>query len=192
MKISRRALTLTEVLIGAAVFFLALAMVWSFFVGAGTQTGRSVESSDSVRSVLIATEFMRYDVARMRLVTSQQDLAIFDDGRGLSVRVPREITGDFWNYTWDPVTYRLQRIPGTLGAALIRTDSKGSQKLANCLLRDMLVRIVAVGEVNPMQAYLEITLVGMGQPNGKEMYTNACLIPLTLWSPPEKYEVPSH
>jgi hypothetical protein len=192
MKTTRRALTLVEVLIGAAVLFLALAMIWSFFASAGTQTGRSVGSSDAVRSVLIATEFIRYDVARMRLVKATEDLAIFDDGRALSVRVPRDITADFWNYTWDPVTYRLQAVPGTEAKVLVRQDSKSKTQLANCYLADMLVRTVDVGEASRLQSYLEVSLVGVGGPSSKEMYTSVCLIPLTVWAPPVKYEVPSH
>jgi hypothetical protein len=161
-------------------------------VSASQGTAKSVESSDAVRSVLIASEFISDDDARMRLVDPSKDLAIFDDGRGLSVRVPREVGNDFWYYTWDPVTYRLQAIPGTDSFALVRTDASGSKPLASCLLRDMLVRVVPVGEVSDMQAYLEITLVGVGNASSKAMYTQAQLLPLTLWSPPTKYEVPSH
>lgn len=202
---TRRGLTLVEVLIGASVFFLAMAMMWSFFVSASQQTGKTADSSDAVRSVMIASEFMRYDVARMRLVDPSKDLAIFNpggdigDGRGLSMRVPREMGADFWYYTWDPVTYELKYPLGIKvedynprPLQLWRTDSTGSKPLANCWLADMLVRVVPVGEVSEMQAYLEITLVGLGSPGSKAMYTQAQLLPLTLWAPPTKYEVPNH
>lgn len=199
----RRGLTIIEVLIGASVFFLAMAMVWTFLVGGTQQTAKSSESSDAVRSVMIASEFIRYDVSRMRLVDPSKDLAIFNPGtdlgvgRGLSVRVPREMTQDFWYYTWDPVTYQLDPIMGTENMTprpyqLVRIDSNGRKPLAGCYLADMLVNVVDVGKVSEMQAYLEITLVGLGAPGSKQMYTQAQLLPLTLWAPPVKYEVPNH
>lgn len=199
----RRGLTIVEVLIAASVFFLAIAMVWSFFVSGSQQSAKSAESSDAVRSVMIASEFIRYDVSRMRLVDPSKDLAIFNPGtdlgvgRGLSVRVPRDMTADYWYYTWDPVTYQLDPIMGTENMTprpyqLVRIDSNGRKPLAGCYLADMLVNVVDVGKVSEMQAYLEITLVGLGAPGSKQMYTQAQLLPLTLWAPPVKYEVPNH
>ena len=200
---NRRGFTIIEILFGAAIFILIMALVWSFFVSGSQQSKASGESSDAVRSVMIASEFIRYDVARMRLVDPSKDLAIFNPGtdlgvgRGLSMRVPRDMTPDFWYYTWDPVTYQLDPILGTETMVprpyqLVRIDSAGRKPLANCYLADMLVNVVDVGKVSEMQAYLEITLVGLGAPGSKAMYTQAQLLPLTLWAPPIKYEVPSH
>lgn len=200
---THRGFTIVEVSIGGVLFVMILGLIWSFFVSGSQQSGRSAESSDAVRSVMIASEFIRYDVARMRLVDPAKDLAIFNPGtdlgagRGLSIRVPREMTNDFWFYTWDPVTYQLDPIMGTETMVprpyqLVRIDSNGRKPLANCYLADMLVNVVDVGTVSEMQAYLEITLVGLGSPGSKAMYTQSQLLPLTLWAPPTKYEVPNH
>lgn len=198
-----RAFTLVEVLIGVGLLVLVMGLVWAFFFGGAQQTKGSQESSDAVQSVMIASEWIRSDVARMRLVDPSKDLAIFNPGtdlgvgRGLSLRVPRELTPDFWYYTWDPVTYQLDPIMGTENMVprpyqLVRIDDKGRKALANCYLADMLVNVVDVGAVSEMQAYLEITLVGLGAPGSKAMYTQSQLLPLTLWAPPIKYEVPNH
>ena len=199
--IRRHALTIVEILIGLSLLVLLFSIVWTFFGSANQQTARSSESSDAVRSVMMASEFIRYDVARMRLVDPSKDLAIFNPGAGmgraLSVRVPQDMTPDFWFYTWNPVTYEMapsldnQDNPPRY-YLLYRTDEKGKKPLANCYLKDMLVRVVPMGEVSAMQAYLEITLVGLGGPNSNTMYTQAQLLPLTLWAPPTKYEVPNH
>lgn len=193
----RAAFTIVEVLIGLALFALVLILVWNFFIGGTQQTQKGADSSDAVRSVMIASEFIRYDVARMRLVDPSKDLAIFKDGRALSVRVPREMTPDFWYYTWDPVTYELAPPIDSNESPpryqlLYRTDKDGKKPLANCYLKDMLVKIVPIKEVSAMQAYLEVTLVGIGNPTSTTMYTQAQLLPLTLWAPPTKYEVPNH
>jgi prepilin-type N-terminal cleavage/methylation domain-containing protein len=194
---ARRGYTIVEVMVGLMIMALLMVMIMTFFSSGTSQSTKGADSSDAVRSVMIASEFMRYDIARMRLVDPSKDLAIFKDGRALSVRVPREMTPDFWYYTWDPVTYELappvdsNENPPRY-QMLYRTDEHGRKPLANCYLKDMLVKIVPIKEVSAMQAYLEITLVGIGNPTSSTMYTQAQLLPLTLWAPPTKYEVPNH
>ena len=38
---------------------------------------------------------------------------------------------------------------------LVRDDGRGARPVAGCLLKDLLVRYVAPGEVSPLRAYLE-------------------------------------
>lgn len=200
----RRAFTIVEALVGLSVMVLAAALVHEFYVSAGKGTALSVEQADALRSVLIASEFIRTDLGEMRFLDVKKDIAIEPANKKFSVYIPPVLSPDLWSGNYFTVIYELERIPGTPGVSRLmrRMAGKSPEPLANCLLKDMIVRIVpargavvpwhptfAPAGVSAYQGYLEVTLVGTGSLAGRSTYTSTILHPLTYMSPPEPYQL---
>jgi hypothetical protein len=123
-----------------------------------------------------------------------RDLAITDGGSGLHVRVPKAPSStDPWNAEHVPVSYRLEPTPGFQGAQrLLRKNGRTGEErpLRGCLLKRVQFALVPLrtsgtggGGLSDLQAYLEITLVGMGSENGTVVHTASMLYPLVLMAP---------
>lgn len=197
---NRPAFTLVETIVAFAVMALLAALVHGFYVSAAQGTSMSVEASDALKSVSTAVEVLRTDLGGM---TFQRlaDLSITKDGRGFAVSVPKGLEPDLFKADWQVVRYALEAVPKSEGAhRLIRSVDDARTPLASVLLKDLRVRFVppkgvrvpaepvyAQEGVSPFQAYLEITLVGMGAPAGKQTYTASILHPLSATAKPAPY-----
>jgi type II secretory pathway pseudopilin PulG len=188
----REGLTLIEVLVGLGVMVLVAGLVWSLHSGATFSTARVTEHSDAVRSVLIASERLRADVGRVMLQDLDQDVAVLDDGRGISFLVSARVEGDPWTLDKHVVTYRLKKVPGSPVAHwLVREAGNGAaEPVPACLLEDMQVRVVQDGEQGEERMWIELTLVGVGQPKPSTRYVGSLLVPLAMVETPGGYEVP--
>ena len=182
--------TLVEALVGASVFLLAISMIYTFFLGATNSTGKSVEASDALRSVLIATEALRHDAGRL-VFQRRTDLVLTNQNRGLSTLVPEAFGTDLWNNQTSPVTYSLEPVEGASEVfRLIRKDSAGSHALGGCLLKDLLITYVAPKDISKLQAYLQVTMIGLGSTSAKATYTGSALLPLNQIVQPQPYVLP--
>lgn len=195
-RLSRKAFTIVEIMISVAIFAMVIILVYAFYVGGATSTSKSVDHSDAIRSAVIACEAIRRDLARALYQEPTRDLGIFNNGRGVSVRIPSEPLDEnnLWQALHSPVTYTLKDIPGSKGAKyLIRKDDKeggGSERqLKGCYLRDILVQYIPQGKISPLQAYLEVTMIGMGNPKNDVTYTTSMLIPMPLMLPTGQYSL---
>jgi hypothetical protein len=154
-----RGFTLTETSIAAALSLIAFGIL-AAYQHAATRAGRqSIAQAESLRSILIASEMMRDDLASMVCHEPSEDVAVFDHGRGLSFR--SAIAGpDLVKGKAQVVTYSLQPIPGQLlGYQLMRQDERSTRPVAG--IRDLVVTCITSGFRDPGRLYLEITLVGM-------------------------------
>jgi len=187
---TRRAVTLVEVLVASAVFLVLAAAAYPFLTGAAGGTARAVEASDALRSTLIATELLRHDAARL-FFQHRDDLVIMNDGRALSMLIPAP-TADLWTLPVQPVTYTLAAVPAADRVyRLLRDDGAGPRPVAGCLLRDLLVRYVAPGEISAQRAYLEVTLIGLGSERPRTSYSASALLPLDRTRLPRAYPLPA-
>jgi hypothetical protein len=183
-----------ELAVGTSIALLVMAMVYGFWAGASRSTGRSVEHSDALRSVLIASEFIRHDVSQMLYQWPSRDMAIFAGQTALGLRVPGRLDpADFWskeNNVFDPVTYTLQLVPGSRNVfRLIRKDLGGPSPLRACLLGGLHFEKIGPGVVSQDQAYLQVTMVGVGSEKPSAFFTSSMLIPLTPMYPPVPYRL---
>jgi len=199
----RAAFSIVEVTIGMAILVMLLAVTHSFHIGATKSAAITGEHSEALRSVVVALESIRRDLEQMIYQCPSRDLALLNhpelgDNRGLSVRVSDgSISSDSWRATFVPVSYALRRVAGSSHAYhLVRTDTNSGKEtvLKSCLLRDMLIRHVPLKDgggkgLSPYQAYLEITMIGLGSLNGQDSYTASMVVPLALMYPAMAYTV---
>lgn len=185
-----------EITIGAAIFVMLLILTWAFYSGGMKSNSKSVEHSDALRSVVIAFESIRRDLARALYQEPTRDLGIFNMGRGVSVRIPSEADpNNLWQALHSPVTYSLKEVPGSdpnnKSHQLVRKDDRDNSEriLKGCYLRDLLVQYIPQGQISPLQAYLEVTMIGMGGPKSKAVYTSSMLIPMPLMLPTGQYSL---
>jgi len=182
---------------------MLIALAHTFYVGATTGTIRSIEHGDALRSVSVAMEAIRRDLEQMLYQCPQRDLALLPHpelgpGRAISLRVPDpgEAT-DPWKALHVPVLYELRRVAGSPHAHhLVRKEAESGREtvLRSCLLRDMLAHFIplkaqASQGLSRYQAYLEITMIGLGSPEGTATYTASMMVPLALMSPAGIYTV---
>lgn len=196
-----RGFTLVEIVVGLAILALLLSMAYAFHLGAARNTALTGEHTVALRSVMVALESLRRDLEQMSYQCPQRDLVLLShpelgDGRGVSLRVPDAPGADDpWRETYVPVTYQLRRVAGSKAAYhLVRTMAASGREtvLANCLLRDMLVHFLPPGSagspgLSPYQAYLEITMVGLGSVDGTATYTASIMVPLAMMRPAGAY-----
>jgi hypothetical protein len=198
----RRAATLVEVSVAALLACLVAGMISGLFASAQGSSHRSVESSDAVRSALIAMESIRSDVGRLTLESAGRDIAVLDGGRGLSLHVARPLGDDLWRVDTDAVTYRLDAVDASRRAhRLVRQDSTGRWPLAACLLGDMLVTMVSAGpgtgaapEAPPRPpgasgSWLEVSLIGVASRDGGATHVESAWLPLAPIAEPLPYVV---
>jgi len=189
--------------VGISIFMMVMSIVYAFYVGAAKSTRGSVEYSDAIRSVMIASEAIRRDVSQMLFQRVGRDLAIFDDYRALSVRVPSSTLAevddgsDLWRAEHTPVTYTLEPVQNSKSNAkiLIRkeTENNREDRLRSCLLQDMFVQYFppssAAESISPLQGYLDIAVIGLASKDSSVKYTTSLLIPLPYMSAPQPYQV---
>ena len=198
-----RGFTIVELVLGLSLTALVLSMAYSFQVGATRETKLTGEHAEALRSVLVAMESMRRDLEQMLYQCPQRDLALLPHpelgpGRAISLRVPDpgEAT-DPWKALHVPVLYELRRVAGSPHAHhLVRKEAESGREtvLRSCLLRDMLAHFIplkaqASQGLSRYQAYLEITMIGLGSPEGTATYTASMMVPLALMSPAGIYTV---
>jgi prepilin-type N-terminal cleavage/methylation domain-containing protein len=182
----RRGFTLAETIVAAAIFTLIVAIVASLYAGATRGANLSVEASDALRSTLIAAEYIRRDVGEMLFQLPDRDLVISPDRHALTIRVPGSLPEDFWKADFEGLIYRLERMPGTTGTfRLVRQFRKQSEAIAGCLLQDVTFTHVRPGGLSPLQAYLQVTLVGLGSADRPTTYTYSMFLPLTKLKAPQ-------
>lgn len=187
---SRRGFTLVEVAVAASIASLVLAMVYVFWVGAATSTGKSVEHSDALRSALLASEIIRSNVQRVALVVPQRDLGILQTGTGFGAHLWDSLAEDMWSWRYHTETLDLTKVPDTEGVfQLSLTTPKGTSTIPGCLLGGLHFMLIEPGTVSASQGYLQITLVGLGNIKPAATFTSSALIPLTPWSPPAFYRM---
>lgn len=193
---------MVEICVSLAVLVLAAALVHALYISAARGTSMSVEASDALRSVLTASEFLRTDLGEMTL-QKLSDLVIAKEGRELAFSVPKRLETDLYMCDWTVVKYELERLPGATGVhRLVRSVGDQPTPLASCLLKDLRVRYVppkgvpvpaepiyAQEGMSPFQAYLEITLVGLGSAAARQSYTASLMHPLTFARPPAPYKL---
>jgi hypothetical protein len=185
-----RGLTFVEVLIGTTVFFMVLALVFTFFLSGTDSSGRSVEASDALRSVLLATEFLRHDAARLVFQRSD-DLKILNGGRGIGMLVVEEMGPDLWSSGTVSISYSLAPVAGAREVyQLVRQEKGPPRPISGCLLKDLLIQYVPVGQVSALQAYLEVTMIGLGSTSARATYTGCSLLPLNPVVAPAPYPYP--
>lgn len=197
----RSGFTLVEGIVSLSVMVLAAAMVHGLYVSAAQGTSMSVEASDALRSVLIATEFLRTDLGGMTF-QKLADLKLPEDGKELGFSVPKRLEPDLYKCDWQAIRYQIETIPGYAGHRLVRSVDDDRQPLANVWLQSFRARYVppkgarvpdepiyAKQGVSPFQGYLEITLVGLGGAAGKQTYTASVLHPLTPARTPTPYRL---
>jgi len=186
----RAGFTVVEVLVGLSIFVLVLSILFSLTREAQVGTNLSVDASDALRSVFLATETMRRDVSRLVFQT-RDDLSIFNQGRGLSFLVADTLGDDLWNSPATAVTYMIRPASSQSDVfQLVCQDKSGTRTVAGCYLKDLMVVFRPKGQISPLQAYLEISMIGVGSPGGKATYAGSSLIPLTPLVPPRFYLLP--
>src|SRR3569832_1291761 len=106
-RLSRKAFSVVEVMIACAIFAMVVILVYAFYVGGATSTSKSVDHSDAIRAAVVACEAIRRDLARALYQEPTRDLGIFNNGRGVSVRIPSEPLDEnnLWQALHSPVTY---------------------------------------------------------------------------------------
>lgn len=187
-----RGFTLVEGLVSLAVMVLAAALVHGLYLSAAQGTSMSIEASDALRSVLIASEHLRTDLGGMTF-QKLSDLKLPDDGRELGFSVPKRLEPDLYKCDWQAIRYRLE------GNRRVRHVDDDKAPLASVSLKEFRARYVppkgakvpaepiyAQAGVSPFQGYLEITLVGLA---GKQTYTASLLHPLTPARTPTPYRL---
>ena len=181
----RAGTSLIEASIAVVLAAMVLNGVTVIASGANGSTARSGSESDALRSVVLATESLQRDIAGMAYQIPDRDLAIFDGGHGVSFRIPSAADSrDLWNISYVPVSYALNPVPGSSAKFLIRTDSKGARALPGCYLRDLHVVFTPQGVMSPVQAYLNVIVIGLDSPAGKTALTSSFLVPLALMGLP--------
>ncbi|MBI4862145.1 MAG: hypothetical protein HY815_18095 [Candidatus Riflebacteria bacterium] len=181
----REAVTVVEALVGANLLLVVVAIIVACWVRAGRSAGTSSDSGDAVRSAVTALEAIRSDVRQMWFRDAARDLAIFDQGRGVSVRVPERLTRDFWTTANVPVTYSLEPVrAGARARRLVRRCGDRVGVVAGCTLAD--VRFVYRAGDDAAGHRLEVTVVGLA-PGGKARYVAAASIPMELVGSPAPY-----
>jgi hypothetical protein len=151
---------------------------------------RASASAEALRSTLIATEFLRYDLGRALLGDLETDISAMEDGRRLEVTIAGPTGADLNEFKPVRIAYFLQPVPGSAGAhRLVRQDGAGVRFVESCVLQDFRARIIPKGDVSALQAYLELTLVGTEGPQVRSRYISSALIPLRVPVEPQAYEL---
>ena len=146
-----RAFTLIELTVSMALMGLVLAILGGLQLMATAGTARVLRGADSAQSVLTAVELMSGDLRRL-VYQVPGDVAVLNQGRGLSFLIPRPLGDDLWNTETTSVTYRLERHGHRRGhGVLVRIVDGVRSRVAGCLLSDM--------EVAVKEDRLQITLV---------------------------------
>jgi hypothetical protein len=187
---SRRGFTVAEVMVGAVVFMMIISMLYSFYLGAANSSGKTVEASDAMRSVLLASEFIRSDLSRLLLQKADDDLVIVESGRGLSFRIAQRVAGDPWTVFMQKVEYHLVPVPGSrVAKRLVRWegDPRTATAISGCLLEDIRFQSMPARDSNPTQLYLGIKMVGLGSTAAKCRYTGSIYVPVNLSMHPGPY-----
>ena len=187
-----RGFTVIEISIALLLAALLIGLLVSLHSGASASTSQSIEYSDALQSVLIASEHLRSDLARLMLEKPSEDLGFLDDYTVLCFRASRRVPDDPWTLLKDPIIYRLQPIPGSKMANwLIKEDSgKDPERIPGCLLAEMRFRVVAPEDARTTTPFLEVLLVGLGSTTGGPRYTVSLLIPLNLVHRPDPHAEP--
>jgi hypothetical protein len=181
-----------EALIGLALLAVVSGFLASFWWQGNASADQTSQHCDAVAAVLVASEHLRSDAARMLLEDPAEDLEIESDGRAISFRVSRAVDGDPWTILKEPVSYRLEPVSGASRVhRLIREEGGGpAAPVPGCLLADMQIRVATPGDLSPDQAFLEVTLVGVNAVHAKVRHTVSILIPLHVVVEPAAYGLP--
>lgn len=200
---SAEAFTLLECLLGVPVLLLFLGMAWSFHAGASRDTARTSDNAAAFQSTLVGMEHLRRDLEKMLYQSPRRDLALLPhpdlgEGRGIGLRVPDLPAGATpWTAEHATVSYSLRKVAGASHAyRLVRRDEKhGTEaEIRGCLLRDMVAHLVPCGSaggngLSAYQAYLDVTMIGVGSERGLVTHTASMLVALPLMAPAGAYEL---
>src|SRR5262249_15257177 len=85
---------------------------------------------------------------------------------------------DYWGGTYLGTQYFLEKVNGTNASHLIRRTLQSKTVVPGCLFQDMTCDYIPPGKIAGQQAYLQVTLVGLGRLNGTVTYTSSTLFPL--------------
>ena len=180
----RRAFTLAETVVAAALCAMLVSIVVTLYLGAARGTHATLEATDALRSALIASEAIRRDVGEMLFQLPARDLVIGPDHKSLAIRVAGSLPEDYYKADYVGLLFRLQPITGSSQYHLLRDHEGKSEPVAGCLLSDLQFQFIAAEEPSPLRAFLQVTLVGSGS-GGATTYTYSMFLPLSRMRPPE-------
>jgi len=186
-----RAFTLTETVVATAILCLVSGVIVALLASASRGLQHAASRDDAFRSTQLALGRIRSDLSQMVLVDPSCDLAVQEDGRGFSFRVPTRDPGGSTatGLAVEPVAYGLEPVRSDPALyRLVRRTSRSVAVVPGCLLESLTARVVSRGEVSGGQTFLEITVVGRSTAQGASRWAASTLCPLTLASPPEPYE----
>jgi hypothetical protein len=176
---------MVELLLGGTIMVILLGLTQSVYQLTARSTVRSNDSSDALRSALLATEVIRQDLRRL-VFQQDQDLVLPATGRGVSMIIPDRMGRDLWQNSTTPVTYSLEAVHDTAGPfRLIREDRRGRRPVLGCLLKNLNISYVPVGQLTPLQAYLEVTATGLGSTSSRASRTVTTLVPVNRITLPD-------
>jgi type II secretory pathway pseudopilin PulG len=186
------AFTVAEAIVATAIFSMLVAIALSLYAGGASGSARSMEASDALRSTLVAAEAIRRDVGEMLYQIRDRDVVISPDHRSLTIRVPASLPDDFWNADFEGIVLRLERVEGTSNTfQLVRHSRTGAQVISGCLLEDVQFEFIPAGGLSTLQAFLEVTLVGLSSEKTATRYTYSMFLPITRLKAPEPIKIPT-
>lgn len=183
-----RAFSMVEMVISLSIFSTFTLIVWQFQSASSQQSERVYGMSDAMRSVMLATEFVRYDLGRALVHDEASAIVVDEDGQHLSLTISDEPDKDFAKFRPVRIEYQLEPVPGKPELKrLYRRSPTGRHAVKECFLTRFSCRYIDMGEISPHQAYLELELIGTSSSNPGETFVSSQLIPVAIPIAPVPY-----
>jgi hypothetical protein len=182
-----RGFTVVEVVVTVLLVASVLMAILALVRGAGQGSEHAGATTDAVQSVLIASECLRQDLARMLFVAPARDLALADGARSIGFRVPDGLGTDPWTLDYHPVHYETRPVQRQSDLfQLFRTESGRTLPVPTCYFKQ--VQFGYRPPVGRVTAFLEVNLVGCDA-HGRGDYAASILLPLRFTVPPQPVEL---
>lgn len=173
--------TVVEGLLASVLFTLVLAMVHQLWSGSTRAADGTVEIGQAMHSVMVATEFLRFDLGRAMVHGPQSAVQVEEDGRKLTFTISGDPPADLTKFAPVKVTYFLEGPAGPGVSSRLMRQSGGSLTfLKECSLSEFLIRFVPRGAISDHQAYVEISLCGTSGSNSQVTFVTSQLVPVGI------------
>lgn len=182
--------TALEILVASTVLAGLLLIVHQFQSGALRMGAKTADASGALRSVTIASEFLRFDLGRVMIRDEASEIKITEDGRRLELTISDEPDADLTKFTSARVSYYVRPVPGKSDVyQLMREGPDSVRFVEECWLSEFTVNYIQPGVASDHQAYVEISMVGVESPRATESYVSSQLIPVAVPQEPVPYEL---
>lgn len=164
-KVTRAGFTVLEILIAIALLSVIVTIVVQLQGGAGRMSKKTGDVTESMRSVLLATEFLRLDLGRTMVLDEETRITVEDDGRKLNLSISDRPDADLSKLPTVRITYSVEPLPGAPHVLrLLRRGPGAFNEIKDCYLHEFKATYVPLGEISSYQAYVEIVMVGVAAP----------------------------